>query len=82
MLENIALRKRATDISSGSASRAVDGSLYSTFYAINEMMNPWWSVDLEKQTLITHVSIQMSGTNKCLLLTILLHLAVQKHDIR
>ena len=82
MLENIALNKPATCISGGNAGYAVDNKP-GTSSDIRSEMNPWWSVDLQKQTLITHVSIQMTGMNKCLLLTsILLHPAVQKHDIR
>ena len=80
VLENIALDKHATDISGGPAYYAVDDDPESTSYT-HWKKNLWWSVDLSKQTLVTHVSIQMSSRNKCLLLTsILLHLAVQKHE--
>ncbi|KAI0230325.1 hypothetical protein LSAT2_019311, partial [Lamellibrachia satsuma] len=60
VLRNIALLKAAVQSGGGdSADIAVDGhfNFNSLCTTTSNMTNPWWSVDLKKQTIVTHVTV-------------------------
>ncbi|KAI0231624.1 hypothetical protein LSAT2_018021 [Lamellibrachia satsuma] len=64
LLENIALRKSAVQSGGNSlANLAVDGSFHSHLCSTTaNMTDPWWSVDLLRQTIVTHVYVTTCGT--------------------
>ena len=64
-MENIALHKPT--VQSGTISPAlwaVDSNLNpSQCTSTGDMTDPWWSVDLLRQTIVTHVSVATCGKN-------------------
>ena len=63
VLRNIALFKAAVQSGGGdSADNAVDGHFDNNLCTTtSRMTNPWWSVDLKKQTIVTHVTVTSCG---------------------
>ena len=61
-VDNIALKKEAFMRNGTRYSRAVDGS-FEKFVKADKGLKQWLSVDLEKQTIVTHVTIYKTGKN-------------------
>ena len=63
VLRNIALLKAAIQSGGGdTAGYAVDGHFNKTLCTTtSKMPNLWWSVDLKKQTIVTHVTVTSCG---------------------
>ena len=61
-VDNIALNKQTFMRNGSRYGRAVDG-LFEKYVETDKEFKLWWSVDLEKQTIITHVTIYKTGKN-------------------